>query len=75
PGQLGGAFQNMVLSANIGGEFYNFGERGLAAGYVSKKYLLASSPALNTAAPEPTSAFLAIAALCGSGLLTGRKRK
>src|SRR3954470_17123513 len=43
------AFVNIVLTADVLGEFYNFGERGLKAGYVSKRYLFASAPPLNTA--------------------------
>ncbi len=54
------AFSKIVLSANVGGDFYNFGERGLAAGYASKRFLLASAPPLNTAAPEPTSFLIAL---------------
>lgn len=59
------AFINIVLSADIRGDYYNFGERGLKAGYASKRYLLASAPPLNTATPEPASAVLALMAICG----------
>lgn len=60
------AFVNIVLTANVLGDYYNFGERGLAAGYASKRYLLASAPPLNTPAPEPATALLALAAICGT---------
>jgi SdrD B-like domain len=69
------AFINIVLPANVGGEFYNFGERGLAAGYVSKRNLLASAPPLNTASPEPTSLVFALMAACGSYLVPSRRRR
>jgi hypothetical protein len=69
------AFSNIVLTANVGGEFYNFGERGLAAGYASKRNLLASAPPLNTASPEPMSGMLALIAACGSGLLYRPRRR
>ncbi|HEX3601327.1 MAG TPA: SdrD B-like domain-containing protein [Lacipirellulaceae bacterium] len=68
------AFSKIVLTANVGGEFYNFGERGLAAGYASKRYLLASAPPLNTASPEPMSGMLALIAACGSGVLYRPRR-
>jgi SdrD B-like domain len=59
------AFINIVLTANVVGDFYNFGELGLKAGYVSKRYLLASVPPLNTSSPEPASALLALTGICG----------
>jgi hypothetical protein len=62
------AFVDIILSANVGGEFYNFGERGLAAGYVSKRNLFASAPPLNPPVPEPATWAVALAALCGSWL-------
>jgi len=62
-------FSNIILSANVGGDYYNFGERGLAAGYVSKRYLLASSPPLNPPVPEPATAAFALLAVCGTWLL------
>jgi MYXO-CTERM domain-containing protein len=67
------AFLNIVLPADVLGEFYNFGERGLKAGYVSKRYLLASAPPLNTATPEPASALLALGAI--GGLLSWRSSR
>ena len=71
----GGAFLNIVLSANIGGEFYYFGERGLMPGYVSKRALLASSPSSNTATPEPASMFLVLSAVCGGWLIPKRCKR
>lgn len=68
-------FANIVLSANVGGEYYNFGERGLAAGYASKRNLLMTAPKLNTLVPEPGSLMLvalgAIGSWCGR---RGRRR-
>lgn len=47
---------NIVLPANVMAEAYNFGERGLRAGYASKRdLLLTSQPGLNTGVPEPSS--------------------
>lgn len=69
------AFVGIVLPANVRGDFYNFGERGLAAGYVSKRYLLGSSPDLPiTYVPEPSAAVLALGFMA-SVLLPRRKRK
>ena len=68
------AFTNIVVSSDVGGEYYNFGERGLAAGYVSKRFLLASYPGGNTAVPEPTSLVFALLAACG-GWYTRRAKR
>lgn len=65
---LDNAFTNIVVTANVGGEFYNFGERGLKAGYASKRYLLASSPPLGPPVPEPATCVLALVLLCGSSV-------
>jgi hypothetical protein len=46
------AFLNIVLTSDVGGEYYNFGERGLAPGYVSKRELFATPPP-NTPPPPP----------------------
>jgi MYXO-CTERM domain-containing protein len=69
------AFINIVLTANVLGDFYNFGERGLKAGFASKRNLFASAPPLNTAIPEPMSALLALMAIGGLlSLRTTRRR-
>jgi hypothetical protein len=50
------AFNNIVLTADIRADFYLFGERGLAPGFVSKRYLLGSAPELPVVPiPEPTT--------------------
>jgi hypothetical protein len=67
------AFLNIVLTADVGGEYFNFGERGLTAGAASKRFLFATPPP-NTPPPppgdppipEPTSLILALLAACGS---------
>jgi hypothetical protein len=59
------AFINIVLTSGVAGDAYNFGERGLKAGYASKRYLLASAPPLNTATPEPSSMLLVMTAVGG----------
>lgn len=73
------AFLNIALPADSRGDFYNFGERGLLPGYVSKRYLLGTAPPIVTApdpepqgVPEPTSGLLAVG---GSiALLAARRR-
>jgi SdrD B-like domain len=45
---------DIVLTADVGGEFYDFGERGLAPGYVSKRFLFASRPEPPSTTPPPT---------------------
>lgn len=81
------AFLNIVLTADVGGEYYNFGERGLAAGYVSKRLLLATAPELGPPPPpppggppppdlpEPTSLVIAVLVGCGSFLASRRSRR
>jgi hypothetical protein len=73
------AFLNIVLPADSRGNFYNFGERGLLPGYVSKRYLLSTAPPIVTApdpepassVPEPASA--ALLALAGMGMLAAKR--
>jgi hypothetical protein len=76
-------FLNIVLTADVGGEFYNFGERGLAAGYASIRHLFGSRPGLGTPpptgqggpeGPEPTSLAYALIAGCGGWLTLRRNR-
>jgi MYXO-CTERM domain-containing protein len=69
------SFLDIVLTANVLGDFYNFGERGLKAGYASKRYLFGSAPPLNTAAPEPASALLALTAIGGLLLRRSSRRR
>jgi hypothetical protein len=57
---LNNAFTDIVLPADVKGEFYLFGERGLAAGYVSKRFLFASAP---PPIPEPATIALALIAI------------
>ena len=64
---------DIQLTANTIGEFYNFGERGLAAGYVSKRFLFASTPDNPQAVPEPTT--LAMIVGVGLGLLSAPRRR
>jgi hypothetical protein len=68
-------FTDIVLPANVGGEFYNFGELGLAPGYVSKRQLLTSAPPPPmTQVPEPSTLLFLLAA-AGCGLLTTGTRR
>ena len=67
------AFLDIVLKPDVMADYYNFGERGLKAGYASKRYLLGNPPPLNTAIPEPASALLVFAAL--SGILIARRSR
>ncbi len=46
-------FFDIVLTADVCGEFYNFGELGLTAGYVSKRLLFASNPGPPSTLPIP----------------------
>lgn len=69
------AFTGIVMPANVGGDYYNFGERGLALGYASKTSLFSSAPPLNTASPEPVSIMLALVSACGSCLVRTRGRR
>ncbi|MBA4107336.1 MAG: hypothetical protein C0485_16445 [Pirellula sp.] len=74
------AFLNIALPADARGNFYNFGERGLLPGYVSKRYLLGTAPPIVTAPdPEPASgvpepATASLLALGGMGFLALRRR-
>jgi len=60
-------FDNIVLTANVNADYYCFGERGLKAGYASKRLLLLTSqPGLNTGVPEPATILLAMFGSCGA---------
>jgi hypothetical protein len=69
------AFNNIVLPANVRGDYFLFGERGMAPGYVSKRYLLGSAPPMEFVppVPEPTTLFAPLLA-AGSLLLRRRRR-
>lgn len=69
-------FDNIVLVPNTRGDGYNFGERGLAPAYVSKRYLMgyAPPPELGTPAPIPEPAAGVLATLAGLALLARRRR-
>jgi uncharacterized protein (TIGR03382 family) len=69
------AFNGIVLPANVRGDFYLFGERGLAPGFVSKRFLLGSAPDLPSGViPEPGTGLLAAAGLLGLSALRRRRR-
>ena len=64
-------FSDIVLTADVGGEFFNFGERGLRAEYASKRFLFGTRPPPpgtpplppgDPPSPEPTSLMLALIA-------------
>ena len=77
-------FSDIVLTPDVGGEFYNFGERGLKAEYASKRFLFGTRPPPpgtpppppgDPPSPEPTSLMLALMAGCGSLLTVRRTRR
>jgi hypothetical protein len=72
------AFVNITLPADARGNFYNFGERGLLPGYVSKRYLLGTAPPM-VVAPDPEPEFIpepgaASLAAVGALALAGARR-
>jgi SdrD B-like domain len=75
PGTAGdNFFTDIVLTPNIGGEFYNFGERGLTSAFVSKRLLFASAPPLPPVIPEPGAIGLIVSAMCGCWCRRGARR-
>ena len=71
------AFTDIVLpTQSVLAQGFNFGELGMMPAYVSKRYLLTSSPVMplipNVSIPEPTSLALGLLALLGSS--TRRRR-
>jgi hypothetical protein len=75
------AFVGIALPADARGDFYNFGERGLLPGFVSKRYLLGTAPPIVTTpdpdpepagVPEPATGLLA--AFGAISLLAARRR-
>src|SRR4051794_11332055 len=75
PGTAGSDFfTNIVLTSDVGGEFYTFGELGLTAAFASKRDLLTSSPPPPLAGvPEPATLLLLLAAGCA--ILTTRRSR
>jgi hypothetical protein len=74
-------FSNIVLAANVRGDYFNFGERGLASGYVSKRFLEGYEPVMEFGTdepgfvvPEPATVWLATTAV-GIGLFPSRRRR
>jgi hypothetical protein len=76
PGTAGSDFfTNIVLTADVGGEFYTFGELGLTAAFASKRDLLTSSPPPPLAGvPEPATLLFVLAAAGCAVLTIGRSR-
>ena len=77
-------FSDIVLTADVGGDFYNFGERGLKAEFASKRFLFGTRPPPpgtpppppgDPPSPEPTSLMLALIAGCASLLTVRRTRR
>ena len=78
-----GEFANIVLPISTRGDLFNFAERGLVAGAVSKRYLLGTAPPDPVAAfpdtiiPEPTTGLLvaltALAILSRRGVARSRQ--
>ncbi|WP_442483665.1 SdrD B-like domain-containing protein [Aeoliella sp. SH292] len=71
-------FSGIVLPGGSTANFYNFGERGMLPGYVSKRYLFASAPPMPEAQitiPEPSSIAMLVGAIVGGVALRGRRRR
>jgi hypothetical protein len=68
------AFIDIELVGGAQGDFYLFGERGLLPQYVSKRYLLSSTPPLNVIIPEPAAALTAVVALLAGWALRRSSR-
>lgn len=66
-------FNDIVLTANLVADFFLFGERGMTAGYVSKRYLLGSYTPPPFAVPEPTTMFAPL--LCAASAILRRPRR
>lgn len=84
PSGPGSLLASIVLIADSRGDEYNFGERGLAPAYASKRYLLATAPPpvftpppdipnIPNDVPEPASLALAMAA--GLGFVAARRAR
>lgn len=79
---LNDEFTDIYLPTNVVASGYNFGELGMMPGYVSKRYLLASSPIMpfgerpGGEVPEPTSiALAAVGVMFAAGWRMRRKQK
>lgn len=70
-------FTGIVLPGGSTANFYNFGERGMLPGYVSKRYLFASAPPMPEAQiiPEPSSIAMLMGAVIGGLALRARRRR
>lgn len=71
-------FSGIVLPGGSTANFYNFGERGMLPGYVSKRYLFASAPPMPEAQitiPEPSSVAMLLGAIVGGVALRARRRR
>lgn len=71
------AFENIQITDNVMGNYYNFGERGLLPEYVSKRYLLGTAPPMVPAQsiPEPMARMLALLAIGGAWVLNHRRQQ
>jgi hypothetical protein len=74
-------FNNIVLPANVWGDYFLFGERGLRSGYVSKRFLEGYEPLMEFGTdepgfviPEPATVWLVTAA-AALGLTPRRLRR
>ena len=69
------AFEDITLASATMGISYNFGERGLMPGYVSKRYLLATATPMGFAerqVPEPSTLLMASLAVAGAWMVRRR---
>jgi hypothetical protein len=74
------AFFDIVLTPDVGGEYYNFGERGLAPRYVSKRELFATPPPNSPPPPPPEGGIpepssLTLGLLGAAAILAIRRRR
>lgn len=69
------AFTNIVLPAASRGDLYNFGERGMAPAFVSKRYLVNTAPPPTFAPPPIPEPAAGVLAALGSLALIALRRK
>ncbi len=68
------AITNIQMPDDSRGVLFNFGERGISAAFVSKRFLLGTAPPLPTVGiPEPATG--ALAAVTAIGALAGLRRR